>query len=166
MLRSVCVFGDLNGRGVEGMQHLQRRLDTAVECPVGYNRLINDFLNLLQREDDLAMQGCSFGILTEERLTYGPEGLRIASPVVYKGENAAVQHVQCVRSIFRVFCRVCHRWMKGQDWTFVAWRMLDSNDARFEQRYQQDYLLTLSEQSPRVYSNLLVCIRQPRGSMV
>ncbi|EKX34794.1 hypothetical protein GUITHDRAFT_117632 [Guillardia theta CCMP2712] len=137
-----------------------------MECPWGYNRLIHDFLDLLQREDELAMQGHSFGPLSEERLTYGPEGLRIVSPMVYKGGNAAVQHVQCVRSVFRVFCRVCHRWMRGQDWTFVAWRMLDSNDARFDQRYQQDYLLTLSEQSPRVYKNLLICIRKPRSSVL
>lgn len=148
------------------MQQLQRRLDTAMECPVGYNRLIVDFLNLLGREDDLAAQGQSFGPLSEERLTYGPGGLKIVAPVVYKGENAAAHHVQCVRSVFRVFCRVCHRWMRGQDWTFVAWRMLDSNDARFDQRYQQDYLLTLSEQNPQVYKNLLVCIRQPRSSVL
>lgn len=170
MVRSACVFGDLNGREGESMQHLQRRLDTALEGPLSghlpqcrHKRLIHVFLELLQREDDLARQGESFGILTEERLTYGPEGLRIACPVVYKGENAAVLHVQCVRSIFRIFCRVCHRWRGGGDWTLVAGRMLDSSDARFEQRYQQDYLLTLSEQNPRVYSNLLKIIRQPRG---
>lgn len=140
-----------------------RPLDKISRCEDSYDHFMDSIIKLIDIEEEIFMNGQSFGRMHDFNLMYSSKGLRMKELRIFQEKGFKNKHSDFMISIFAIFFDTCKRWMQGKDWTFLAWKMLDRQDEAFSGRYQSIYLETLSNNDKDVYGNLLKFIRKPRS---